>query len=135
MTRHSCGWSAQHQQLCLHFGAVAQLVSGDSEITPISHGQASHLDQPFEIAQAEQEYVLDHIVGRRDFPVAIIPSEFGEFQEVESDGRSSFRTVPRPEASGPCACPHDSLPFRHSAISATCGRHETARLASAECHS
>ena len=64
-----------------------QAISCDLEIASISDSQARGLDKSLDAPLAQHEHVLDHILGRADVPIAVVPCELRELDEIESDLR------------------------------------------------
>lgn len=69
---------------------MANGVGGDLEVPPVRHRQSGRPDELIDISVAQQEHVVDDVIGRGELPVAVVPGELGELEKIEC-GRGLIR--------------------------------------------
>ena len=52
-------------------------------VSPVGDREVRSRDESAQLPLAQQEDVIDDVVGRRDLPVAVVPCELDELQEIE----------------------------------------------------
>lgn len=66
--------------------AAAIVLRRKLEVSVVSNSKACCLNEAFEVPIAKCEHVLDHLRGRSDLSVAVVPSQFDKFDQVQGHG-------------------------------------------------